>query len=120
MRGRRARRPFAWRIPGTATSTRSNARYGLDIVADFEGDTARHRTVSDDVIATFENLLRWYAGNVTDGMPPDEVVDILFRESTFDTAETPNLAKLLRDHDLDRTDSIEDLVSAIRDEAGDG
>ncbi len=100
--------------------SRSNARYGLDIVADFEGDTARHRTVSDDVIATFENLLRWYAGNVTDGTPPDEVVDILFRESTFDTAETPNLAKLLRDHDLNRTDSIEDLVSAIRDEAGDG
>ena len=100
--------------------SRSNARYGLDIVADFEGDTARHRTVSDDVIATFENLLRWYASNVTDGTPPDEVVDILFRESTFETAETPNLAKLLRDHELDRSDSIEDLVSAIREEADDG
>ena len=98
--------------------SRSNARYGLDIVADFEGDTARHRTVSDDVISTFENLLRWYASHVTDGTPPDEVVEILLRESTFETAETPNLAKLLKAHDLDRTDSIDDLVTAIREEAG--
>ena len=97
--------------------SRSKARYGLDIVAEFEGDTARHRTVSDDVISTFENLLRWYASHVTDGTPPDEVVEILLRESTFETADTPNLAKLLKAHDLDRTDSIEDLVVAIRDEA---
>lgn len=97
--------------------SRSNARYGLDIVAEFEGNTARHRTVSDDVISTFENLMRWYAGNVTDGTPPDEVVDILLRESTFQTDETPNLAKLLDIHDLDRTDSIADLVSAIRAES---
>lgn len=97
--------------------SRSNARYGLDIVAAFEGDTARHRTVSDDVISTFENLVRWYASHVTDGTPPDEVVDILLRESTFETGETPNLAKLLAAHDLDRTDSIEELVAAIREEA---
>jgi hypothetical protein len=97
--------------------SRSNARYGLDVVAEFEGDTARHRTVSDDVIATFEDLLRWYAGHVTDGTPPDEVVDILLRESTFETDETPNLAKLLAAHDLDRTDSIAELVAAIREEA---
>ena len=98
--------------------SRSNARYGLDIVAEFNGDTARHRTVSDDVISTFEGLVRWYAGHVTDGTPPDEVVDILLRESTFETAETPNLAKLLSAHDLDRTDTIEDLVVAIREESG--
>ena len=96
---------------------RSNARYGLDIVGHFEGDTARHRTVSDDVIATFEDLVRWYAGHVTDGTPPDEVVDILLRESTFETGETPNLAKLLESHGLDQTDSIADLVAAIREEA---
>jgi len=98
---------------------RSNARYGVDIVACFEGNSSRHRTVSDDVIATFENLVRWYAGHVTDGTPPDEVVEILLRESTFETDETPNLAKLLDAHDLDRTDSIADLVAAIREEAGD-
>ncbi|MFO7925824.1 MAG: DUF7500 family protein [Halobacteriota archaeon] len=97
---------------------RSKARYGLDIVARLEGDTVRHRTVSDDVIATFENLVRWYAGHVTDGTPPDEVVDILLRESTFETEETPNLADLLERHDLDSTDPIDDLVDAIREESG--
>ena len=97
--------------------SRSKARYGLDIVAEFEGNTARHRTVSDDVISTFENLMRWYAGNVTDGTPPDEVVEILLRESTFETGETPNLAKLLDAHGLEQTDSIAELVSAIRAES---
>lgn len=96
---------------------RSRARYGLDIVARLEGETVRHRTVSDDVIATFENLVRWYASHVTDGTPPDEVVDILLRESTFETEETPNLAMLLERHDLSRTDSIDDLVAAIREES---
>ena len=119
----RNREPERLRSPETARTvladelSRSNARYGLDIVAEFEGDTARHRTVSDDVISTFENLVRWYASHVTDGTPPDEVVDILLRESTFETGETPNLAKLLAAHDLDRTDSIEELVAAIREEA---
>lgn len=97
---------------------RSNARYGIDIVARFDGNTARHRTVSDDVIATFENLVQWYARHVTDGTPADEVIEILLREASFVEAGTPNLAKLLENHDLDRSDSIADLVAAIRDESG--
>ena len=97
---------------------RSNARYGIDIVARFDGNTARHRTASDDVIATFENLVQWYARHVTDGTPADEVIDILLRESNFAETETPNLAKLLETHDLDRSDSIADLVAAIRKESG--
>jgi hypothetical protein len=96
---------------------RSSARYGLDIVARFEGTTVRNRSVSDDVIGTFENLVRWYAGHVTDGTPADEVVEILLRESSFQTGGTPNLAKLLETHDLDRTDSINELVAAIREES---
>lgn len=98
----------------------SNARYGIDIVARFDGETIRHRTASDDVIATFENLVQWYARRVTDGTPADEVIDILLRESGFVETETPNLAKLLETHDLSRSDSIEDLVAAIREESGRG
>jgi hypothetical protein len=96
---------------------RSNARYGIDIVARFDGDAVRHRTASDDVIATFENLVQWYARHVTDGTPADEVIDILLRESGLAETETPNLAKLLDSHDLDRSDSIADLVAAIREES---
>ncbi len=96
---------------------RSNARYGIDIVGRFGGNTVRHRTVSDDVIATFENLVRWYAGHVTDGTPADEVIEILLEEADLVETETPNLAKLLERHDLDRTDSIAALVTAIREES---
>jgi hypothetical protein len=127
-RARAEQRPTADRASGPASPgaartlladelERSGARYGLDIVARFEGTAVRHRTVSDDVIGTFENLVRWYAGHVTDGTPADEVVEILLRESSFQTDETPNLAKLLKAHDLDRTDSIEALVAAIREES---
>ncbi|WP_299235724.1 DUF7500 family protein [Natronomonas sp.] len=97
---------------------RSNARYGIDIVARFDGDTVRHRSASDDVIATFENLVQWYARHVTDGTPADEVIEILLREASFVESETPNLAKLLKTHDLDRSDSIAELVAAIREESG--
>ncbi|MEF8778956.1 MAG: hypothetical protein V5A36_08595, partial [Natronomonas sp.] len=97
---------------------RSNARYGIDIVARFDGNTVRHRAASDDVIATFENLVQWYARHVTDSTPADEVIDILLREASFAETETPNLAKLLEAHDLDQSDSIADLVAAIRDESG--
>lgn len=95
---------------------RSKARYGIDIVARFDGDTVRHRSASDDVIATFENLVQWYARHVSDGTPADEVVEILLREASFVEAETPNLAKLLETHDLDRSDSIAELVAAIHEE----
>lgn len=114
----------AMRSPESARSLlideleRSNARYGIDVVARFDGNTARHRTASDDVIATFENLVLWYARHVTDGTPADEVIEILLREASFVETETPNLAKLLETHDLDRSDSIADLVTAIRDESG--
>lgn len=111
------RSPEAARTLLAEELTRSNARYGIDIVGHFDGDTVRHRTASDDVIATFENLIRWYARHVTDGTPADEVLEILLREANIVETETPNLAKLLETHDLDRSDSIADLVAAIREES---
>lgn len=97
---------------------RTNAKYGLDVVARFEGEPLRHRTVSNDVVATFENLVLWYARHVADETPADEVIEILLRESTFDTPKTtPNLKQLLEKYDLAKTDSIQSLVNAISTEA---
>lgn len=93
---------------------RANARYGLDIVASFDGEPVRHRTVSNDVVGTFENLVRWYARRVADDTPVDQVIEILLSEARFGTEAEPNLAELLDAHDLDRHDSIADLVEAIR------
>ncbi len=114
---RSVRSPEAARTLLAEELTRSNARYGLDIVGVFDGSTARHRTASDDVIATFENLVQWYAQHVSDGTPADEVIEILLREARIVDAETPNLAKLLERHDLEQSDSIAELVSAIRKES---
>lgn len=96
---------------------RTNARYALDIVARLEGEPVRHRTVSNDVVATFENLVRWYAQHVTDSTPTDEVVEILLREASFDAEPaTSSLAELLADYDLEQSDSIAELVEAISSE----
>ncbi len=98
--------------------SRNDAGYGVDIVARFEGEPVRHRTVSNDVVATFEQLVRWYARHVADDTPTDEVVDILFREADLSRpTETPDLASLLEGHDLSPDDSIAEMVEAIREEA---
>lgn len=95
----------------------ADASYGIDIVARFDGETVRHRTVSNDVVGTFENLVQWYARHITDDTPADQVIEILLNEASFGTGSEPNLAELLDAHDLDSTDSIADLVEAIRAES---
>lgn len=109
------------RSPGRARSVLqseleiSNGAYGVDIVGKFDGDTAQHRSVSSDVIKTFEDIVRWYAQNVTDGTPTDEVVNILLDRSSFQPDETESLKTLLNDFNLNGEDSINDLAKAIRD-----
>ena len=99
---------------------RSRARYGIDVVGRFDGDAARHRTVSNDVVATFENLVHWYARHVSDETPAEEVLEILLREaSVVPDPGTPNLKSLLERHDLTPHDSIAELVAAITAESGD-
>lgn len=99
---------------------RTRSRYGIDVVGRFDGEPARHRTVSDDVVATFENLVLWYARQVSDGTPTEEVIEILLREaSVVPDPGTPNLKELLAKHDLTPHDSIAELVAAITEESGD-
>jgi hypothetical protein len=96
---------------------RTRGRYAMDIVGRFDGEPARHRTVSNDVVATFENLLIWYAQHVTGETPVDEVLDILLHEASIGPEpETPNLADLLEANGLTPEDSIADLVDAIAEE----
>lgn len=96
---------------------RTQGRYAVDVVGQFDGEPARHRTVSNDVVATFENLLVWYARYVTQETPVEEVLDILLREaSVVPEPDTPNLAELLEANDLTPEDSIAELVDAIADE----
>jgi hypothetical protein len=99
---------------------RTRSRYGIDVVGRFDGEPARHRTVSDDVVATFENLVLWYARQLSDETPTEEVIEILLREaSVVPDPGTPNLKELLAKHDLTPHDSIAELVAAITQESGD-
>jgi hypothetical protein len=111
--------PEAARNLLTQELERTPSRYGLDIVGRFDGDPARHRTTSNDVVATFEQLVLWYARQVSDGTPTEEVLEILLREaSVVPDPGTPNLAELLEKHDLTPHDSIAELVNAITSESG--
>jgi hypothetical protein len=102
-----------------AELARTRGRYAVDVVARFDGEPATHRTVSNDVVATFENLVVWYARHVSDGTPVDEVLAILIREaSVLPEPEGADLAELLAANDLDPEDSIAALVEAIAEEAG--
>jgi hypothetical protein len=111
--------PEAARSLLAAELGRTNADYGLDVVARFGTETVRHRTASNDVVGTFENLVRWYARNVTDDTPVDDAVAILLREANLAPTggADRSLATLLDAHGLEEDDSIADLVAAIRADA---
>ncbi|MXV61801.1 flagella cluster protein [Natronorubrum sp. JWXQ-INN-674] len=93
---------------------RSNARLAVDIVSQFGDDTIRHRTASDDVVRTFDNLVLWYAQNVARSTPTTRTASLLFAKSEF----TPTLAssrvrEAAAKHGLDESSTIEELLEAL-------
>ncbi|MFP4626575.1 MAG: DUF7500 family protein [Natronomonas sp.] len=92
----------------------ADRRYGLEIVATFDDVVTTRRSTSDNVVATFEGFLRWYARQVTDEVPPDEALGVLLLEASIPiTYPTANIGELLTTHDLGPNDSIADLLDAI-------
>ncbi|ADJ15019.1 DUF7500 family protein [Halalkalicoccus jeotgali] len=91
----------------------SGARYEVVIEGRFDGETSNHRTGSDDVVATFSDLLRWYAREVDDELDPERVLGILVAESDLAIGPRPTVETALDRHDLTPTDSIADLLAAL-------
>lgn len=88
--------------------------YSFEIVATFDGTVGFRRVGSNDVVATFERLLRWYARQVTDDVSPDRALGVLLSEASLPiTYPTSTLDEVLTEQDLDRGDSIGDLLDAI-------
>jgi hypothetical protein len=58
--------------------------YGVDVDVKAEETVASTRIVSNNVVETFEELLLWYAHQVDDSTPPEEVIEILLAESEFE------------------------------------
>jgi len=94
-----------------------DAQYGFHATAKFDDGVSRHQVVSNDVVTSFESLLIWYAQHVGGGTPVEEVLGILLAESNVSVRyPVGTLTGLLRRYELDREDSIGDLIEAVSDE----
>jgi len=94
-----------------------DAKYGFHATAKFDDGVSRHQVVSNDVVTSFESLLIWYAQHVGGGTPVEDVLGILLAESSVSVRyPVRTLTGLLKRYDLDRDDSIGDLIEAVSDE----
>ncbi|WP_251330205.1 DUF7500 family protein [Haloplanus pelagicus] len=94
-----------------------DAQYGFHATAKFDSGVSRHQVVSNDVVTSFESLLIWYAQHVGGGTPVEDVLGILLAESNVSVRyPVGTLTGLLKRYELDRSDSIGDLIEAVADE----
>jgi hypothetical protein len=94
-----------------------DAQYGFHATAKFDDGVSRHQMASNDVVTSFESLLIWYAQHVGGGTPVEDVLGILLAESNVSVRyPVATLTGLLDRYDLDREDSVGDLIAAVSDE----
>ena len=97
----------------------ADSRYGFDLTAVFEGQIVRQELLSDDVTATFENLLVWYAQHVGGDTPVEDVLGILLARSRAPIRVPPNAVRdIAGAYGLEGTDRLEDLFAAIDRDGG--
>jgi len=93
--------------------------YGIDATLHVDGDTTRQRMVSNDVTATFDSLVTWFASNAGPSSPTPEALGLLLVASET-TVDVPPVAikRFAASHGLTASDSIGDLVRAAEDSGG--
>ncbi|MFC6988579.1 hypothetical protein ACFQJD_07380 [Haloplanus sp. GCM10025708] len=97
----------------------ADADYGFHVTATFDDRTDQHRVVSNDVVTSFEALVLWYAQQVGDGTPVEDVLGILLAEANVSVRyPVQTLVGLLETHDLGHEDTIADLLDAVADDRG--
>jgi hypothetical protein len=97
----------------------SKSRYAFDVTASFEGTVSQRRMQSNDVVTVFESLLLWYAQQVDENTPVEEVLGILLMESNVPVEYPPErIHKLVQSRGLDPDDSIAELLTSIREDDG--
>lgn len=89
------------------------ARYGLDIEVTIEENVSSYCTHSDDIIAVFSDLIRWYATQVDSDLDPTMVLRILIAESDLAIGPPATVKTTMDRHDLTSEDSIGDLLAAL-------
>lgn len=91
--------------------------HGFDATLSIDGETNRHRMVSDDLSTTFETLVTWFLHNAAEDTPPSKALGLLLARSDVSVQLPPSLIKdVAVEHGLSPDDSIGDLLQAARDE----
>lgn len=97
----------------------SESEYAFDVTARFEGQVEQSALYSNDVVATFESLVKWYAHHVGEDTPVEEVLGLLLIESTLSVKfPVESLINFASSHGLDDSDSISKLYDATREAGG--
>ncbi|WP_280587200.1 hypothetical protein [Halorubrum sp. Boch-26] len=93
--------------------------YGIDATLHVDGDTTRQRMVSNDVTATFDSLVTWFASNAGPSSPTPEALGLLLVASET-TVDVPPVAikRFAASQGLTASDSIGDLVRAAEEADG--
>lgn len=93
--------------------------YGIDATLHADGDTSRQRMVSNDVTATFDSLVTWFASNTGPDSPTPEALGLLLVASETTVDLPPAVIKqFAASQGLSASDSIGDLVRAAEREGG--
>ena len=93
--------------------------YGIDATLHANGDTTRQRMVSNDVTATFDTLVTWFASNAGPSSPTPEAIGLLLAASETTVDLPPVVIKrFAASQGLSASDSIGDLVRAAEDAGG--
>jgi hypothetical protein len=97
----------------------SNARYGFDVTAKFDGEIDQQRLTSNDIVTVFETLMLWYGRQMDGSMDVRDVLGILLSESNVPVKYPPGSIKALaRSAGLSPDDSIADLIDAVEERDG--
>ena len=95
------------------------SRYGFDVTATFDGSVSQRRMASNDVVTIFESLILWYAQQIDNNTPVEQILGILLMEANVPIRYPPqSLQNLVKQTGLGPDDSIADLLAAVEDEDG--
>lgn len=95
------------------------SRYGFDVTAIFDGQVSQRRMASNDVVTIFESLVLWYAQQVDNNTPVEEILGILLMEANVPIRYPPaSLKKLVKSTGLGPDDTIADLLAAVDEDNG--
>lgn len=97
----------------------STCRHGFLISAKFDDDVRHFEAFSDDIDDVFGTLLAWYADQVDEETPVEDVLGILLAAAALDVRfPKGTLAQLLREHGVGPDDTVADLLSAVSADGG--